>query len=76
MLHIVAAHDEKPLARSHHQGFDNGKAFVGRGAGDAGHAEAARQKAGAADHGQHQEQGAELTQEIDEFHGVINTRQP
>jgi len=36
--------------------------------GNAGHAEAARQKAGAADHGQHQQQGAEITKKIDELH--------
>ena len=66
MLDIVTAHDEEPLARPHHQGLDDGKALVGRRPGDAGHAEAAGEKAGAADHGQNQQKGAEIPKEIDE----------
>ena len=68
MLDIVAAHDEEPLARPDHQCLHDRQPLVADGAGDAGHAEAARQQAGAADQGQHQKQRAEIAQEIDEFH--------
>jgi hypothetical protein len=76
MLDIVAAQDQQTLTRPDHQGFHNREPLDAGGLGDARHAEAARQKTGAADHRQHQQQGAEITQDIDEFHGAINDDQP
>jgi len=76
MLDIVAAQDQQTLARRDHQTFDHRKPLDAGGLGDAGHAEAARQQAGTADHRQHQEQGAEITKNIDERHAVINDDQP
>jgi len=65
---IIAAQDDQALARPQHQRLHHGKAFDAGGFGDARHAEAPRQQAGAADHGQHQQQGAEVTKNVDEFH--------
>jgi hypothetical protein len=71
MFDIVAAYDEQALARTHHQGFHHGEALDVGGFGDTGHAEAARQQAGAADHGQHQQKSAEVTKDVCEFHSLF-----
>jgi len=76
MLDIVAAQDDQALARPNHQCLDNSETLDADGFGDAGHTEAARQKTGAAHHGQNQQQGAEVAKKIDEFHGGINGDQP
>ena len=63
MLDIVAADDEKALARPDHQCLDDRKALCADGFDDAGHAEAARGEAGGADQREHQKQRAEIAGE-------------
>ena len=63
MFDIVAADDEKPLARSDHQGLHDGKTLVRRGLRvTPGTPKRRASKAGAADQGQHQKQRAEIAE--------------
>jgi hypothetical protein len=75
VLDTIAAHDDQALARAHHQCFHDRKPLDAGRLGDAGHAKAARQQAGAAHHGQHQQQRAEIAKKIEIFHDVINKHQ-
>ena len=68
MFDIVAAHDEKPLARPDHQGLDDRKTFVIDRLGDARHTPFARRKTRGADEGKNQEEGADIAQNF-ECHG-------
>ena len=68
MLDIVAAHDEEALTRADHQCLDYRQALVVHSARDAGHAPFARNKSGAADQGENQEQGTDVARDFDELH--------
>ena len=66
MLDIVAADDEEALTRPDHQCLDHRQALVVYRARDAGHAPFARNKSGAADQGEDQEQGTDVARDGDE----------
>lgn len=60
MFDIVAPHDEQLLAPTDHQGLDHRQTLLIDSFGDARHAPFARGDAGAADQGEHQQQGADI----------------
>src|SRR5215469_7801100 len=65
MLDIIAADDEKPLARPDHQSLNHRQSFLFDGAGDARYAPFARRKTRGADQGENQEEGADIAQNFE-----------
>ena len=68
MFDIVAANEEKFLARTNQQRFDNCKAALRSGAHNAGDTPAARREGGEADKREHKNEGAEVANDVEHFH--------